>query len=61
MKEYNKPQVKVQHIALEYAFLNGGSNVKTGGTTKDEYTNTDITFGKQNSLWDSDNSWDEEE
>ena len=44
---------------VENSFLQG-SGVKDGGNPGQEYTSSDPTFGKQTSLWDS-NEWDEEE
>lgn len=60
MKTYSKPEINITKIMVENSFLQGGSGVKTGGTVKQEYTSTDVSYGKQSSLWDS-NEWDEEE
>lgn len=62
MKNYIKPNTDITKVNFEGHLL-AGTAVQTGGSPKDEYTPTDPSFGKNNSLnssslWASD---DEEE
>ena len=62
MKTYIKPQTDTTTIMTEFTILvgTGNKNVVTGGSTGEEYTSTDPTYGKE-STFSSNSLWDEEE
>ena len=45
IKPYIKPETKTIKVELQH-IMQGGSDVKTGGTTKDVYSSTDVTYSK---------------
>lgn len=59
MKTYIKPNTEVTKVIFEGNLL-VGTGVKTGGTTKQEYLSTDVSYGKENEIT-STSLWDEEE
>ena len=59
MKTYIKPNTEVTKVIFEGNLL-AGTGVKTGGNPGQEFTNTDVSYGKENEI-SSPSLWDEEE
>ena len=59
MKKYIKPNTDVTTVIFE-GNLMAGTGVKNGGTVKDTFTSTDVSYGKENEI-SSTSLWDEEE
>lgn len=59
MKTYIKPNTDVTTVIFE-GNLMAGTGVKTGGTVKQTFLNTDVSYGKENEI-SSTSLWDEEE
>lgn len=51
-KIYNAPKTDIVVLTIAESLLEG-SNVKTGGTTGEEYSSTDVSYSRENhSIWD---------
>ena len=59
MKRYIKPNTEVTNVIFEGNLL-AGTGVKTGGAPVQEFTNTDVSYGKESEI-SSNSLWDEEE
>ena len=59
MKRYIKPNTDVTTVIFE-GNLMAGTGVKTGGTVIQEYSSSDVSYGKENEIT-STSLWDEEE
>ena len=55
-KTYIKPMT--QHAAMDMFEILAGSQVKTGGTPQGEYTESDVTYSRQQNVWEEEGADD---